>query len=282
MASPIDSARVETPLSPMRRHGLLPILWLLAWLHPAQAADRSFVTSDGVRLHYIEAGQGRTLVLVPGWTMPAWIFQVQIADLSRSWHVVALDPRSQGDSEIAPSGHEPYRRGRDIDELIAHLGDRQVLLLGWSLGVLDALSYVHQFGDGRLGGLVLVDNSVGEDPPPPPPRPTPHAGHGRFRVVPRDVTMRAFVRSMFVSAPTSLYLDRLTEAALRTPPDAAAALLAYPVPRTFWREAVLLHEQAGPVSRDAAAGRAGREFGGAPSGGRERGAARRGPRDVRR
>jgi microsomal epoxide hydrolase len=43
---------------------------------------------------------------------------------------------------------------------------------------------------------------------------------------------------MFRVPPPPGYVDRLTEAALRTPPDAAAELLAYPVPRTFWREAV--------------------------------------------
>ena len=45
-----------------------------------------------------------------------------------------------------------------------------VLLVGWSLGVLDTLAYVHAHGDPALAGLVLVDNSVGEDPPPPPSR----------------------------------------------------------------------------------------------------------------
>jgi len=43
---------------------------------PAHAADMQFTTSDGVRLHVIEAGppQAQTIVFVPGWTMPAWIF----------------------------------------------------------------------------------------------------------------------------------------------------------------------------------------------------------------
>ncbi len=43
---------------------------------------------------------------------------------------------------------------------------------------------------------------------------------------------------MFRRPQDEAYLDRLTDTALRTPPDASAALLAYPVPRTFWREAV--------------------------------------------
>ena len=35
-------------------------------------------------------------------------------------------------------------------------------------------------------------------------------------------------------------MDQLTETALRTPPDASAALLSYPVPRTFWRDAIYM------------------------------------------
>lgn len=208
----------------------------------ARAADGHFTTSDGVRLHYIEAGRGRTVVMVPGWTMPAWIFNAQITDLSRYWHVVALDPRSQGDSEIAASGHEPYRRGRDIAELLDHLGAANALLLGWSLGVLDVLSYVHQYGDSRLAGLVLVDNSIGEEPAPAPVR-QPRIRRGR--PIARDVAMRSFVRGMFVVPPPPGYVDRLTQAALRTPPDVAAELLAYPVPRSFWKDAV--YSTAKPV-----------------------------------
>src|SRR4051812_24072290 len=47
--------------------------------------DRFVVASDGVRLHVTEAGpaNGRTLLFVPGWTMPAWIFAPQIQAFSR-------------------------------------------------------------------------------------------------------------------------------------------------------------------------------------------------------
>ena len=201
---------------------------------PAAAADRFFTSSDGVVLHYTEAGRGQTLVFVPGWTMPAWIWDAQISDFARRYHVVAFDPRSQGASAVAPDGHEPGRRGQDIAELLAQLGPRPVVLVGWSLGVLDTLAYVHAHGDGQLAGLVLVDNSVGEDPPP--------SGGGSGVRHPRHMTheawMRAFVKSMFHRPPSPAYIDRLTEATLHTPESAAAALLSYPVPRTYWRDAV--------------------------------------------
>jgi non-heme chloroperoxidase len=212
--------------------------------NPAWAADGWFTSSDGVRLHYIERGpaggtlddatRGHTIVLVPGWTMPAWIWDAQIADFSRHYHVVAFDPRSQGDSQVARDGHEPGRRGQDIAELIAHVASEPVLLVGWSLGVLDALAYLHSDGDERIAGLVLVDNSVGEDPPPSPMRISRRVA----RRMPRASTMYEFVRGMFRRHQSADYLNRLTATCLRTPESAALALLSYPMPRAYWKEAV--------------------------------------------
>ena len=101
----------------MRRTLLLTTILLLASLVlPVRAADMAFTTSDGVRLHVIEAGSPRaqTIVLVPGWTMPAWIFQAQINAFSRTYHVVALDPRGQGDSDIPPGGYNQVRSSTPV------------------------------------------------------------------------------------------------------------------------------------------------------------------------
>ncbi len=108
------------------------------------------------------------------------------------------------------------------------------MLVGWSLGVLDSLAYVSEYGDRLVAGLVLIDNSIGEDPAPvasrvPGPR-GPRLG--------REEQMRRFVRGMFTRSPGEAYLERLTEDALRTPPAVAAALGNYAVQRTFWKQAV--------------------------------------------
>lgn len=205
--------------------------------------DGFFLTSDGVRLHYLEAGPtgAHTIILVPGWTMPAWIFGPQIAAFAQHYHVIAFDPRGQGLSDVPAHGYTPERRGQDIAELIARQRP-PVLLVGWSLGVLDSLAYVHMHGDAALAGLVLIDNSVGEAPAPVY-RPTPRPRHRR--PVPHDAAMAAFVRAMFREPEPAAYLDRLTDATLRTPEWAARALLSYPVPRSYWREAV--YSTAKPV-----------------------------------
>jgi microsomal epoxide hydrolase len=218
------------------------LLVALLLVRPAAAQSnagmqsRFFVTSDGVRLHYLEAGprQAHTIVFVPGWTMPAWIWRPQIDAFGQRYHVVAFDPRGQGDSDVPRSGYEPGRRGQDIADLIASLDTAPVLLVGWSLGVLDSLAYIRSHGDLKVAGLVLVDNSVGEEPPPPPHPPPSHTAP----VLPHAVVMDRFVRSMFQRRQSEAYLDQLAAATLRTPEPASRALLAYPVPRTYWRDAV--------------------------------------------
>ncbi|WP_298162746.1 alpha/beta hydrolase [Brevundimonas sp.] len=207
-----------------------------------EAESRSFITSDGARLHYLEAGPSgaRTVVFVPGWTMPAWIFEAQIEALSDRYHVLALDPRGQGESEVTRFGYTHERRGRDIGELIDHAAVGNVVLVGWSLGVLDSLAWVADGGADRIAGLVLIDNSIGEEPAPraapaaqrsaaPPPEPTPPERRER---------RTAFVASMFARDPGADYRARLTDQALRMSVEDERRLLAYDVPREYWRAAV--------------------------------------------
>lgn len=205
------------------------------------AEQHAFTTSDGVRLRYLEQGDARaasTIVFVPGWTMPASIWSRQMAHFAPRHRVIALDPRSQGDSDDAPVGasaHTPERRARDIAELIKAADLDRPVIVGWSLGVLEALAYVASQGDAGHAALVLVDNSVGEEP-------APVAGKGpgfttRLRKD-RQATVHRFVRSMFRSTQPEPWLHALEVSALRTPLETSIALLSWPGPRTRWRDAL--------------------------------------------
>ena len=72
-------------------------------------------------------------------------------------------------------------------------------------------------GDGRIAGLVLIDNSIGEEPAPAA-RPRPAALR---RAAPeptpdeRRAMRAAFVASMFAHDPGTDYRARLTDQALR-------------------------------------------------------------------
>ena len=202
--------------------------------------SRFFTTSDHVRLHYIEAGRGATLVFVPGWTMPAQIWIPQIRYLAPQFHVVALDPRAQGESQVAASGYDSERRARDIKELLDALHLDAMVLVGWSLGVLESLTYVRLFGTDHLNALVLIDNSVGEEPPP-------SFDPTFLERLQRDrrATTEQFVRGMYRSSQSEAYYQHIIDQTLKTPTDAAVKLLQSPYPRQMWRE--ILHSVDKPA-----------------------------------
>ncbi len=196
--------------------------------------SRFFRTSDGVRLHILERrpAQARpsapTLVLVPGWCMPASIWSRQLTVFGARWRTIAFDPRGQGRSEVPRGGYTADRRADDIADLLAR--EERVVLVGWSLGVLDALQYVYRHGSDRLAGLALVDNSIGEPPAP--------VGDGQFfrhLRQHREPTVHAFVRGMFHRPQPPTEIDRLVRDALRMPLADSIALLSYPIPRSHWR-----------------------------------------------
>jgi pimeloyl-ACP methyl ester carboxylesterase len=110
-----------------------------------------FKTSDGIGIHYLEAGSGRPIVFIPGWTMPAGIWQKQIDEFSTKYHVIAIDPRSQGESDKQPSGHLPETRARDYKELVDQLGLEQPVLVGWSMACGEMMKYVESYGTGDVG-----------------------------------------------------------------------------------------------------------------------------------
>ena len=205
----------------------------------AEAADpptrsRFFHTSDGVRLHVLERCPARpgpsapTIVLVPGWCMPASIWSHQLAAFGARWRTIAFDPRGQGRSEVPRGGYTADRRADDIADLLAQ--EERVVLVGWSLGVLDALQYVYRHGPDRLAGLALVDNSIGE--PPAPQGGGQFFQHLRQR---REPTVDAFVRGMFHRPQPRTEIDRLVREALRMPLADSIALLSYPIARSHWR-----------------------------------------------
>src|SRR2546428_270462 len=98
----------------------------------AGLTDNWFVTSDSVRLHYLSGGSGPTMVFVPGWTMPADIWEPQLRYFVRSHRVIALDPRSQGASERVSEGNFVRRHAQDVHELLHHLGTGAPLCVAWT------------------------------------------------------------------------------------------------------------------------------------------------------
>jgi pimeloyl-ACP methyl ester carboxylesterase len=116
-----------------------------------------FVTNDGVRLHYIEAGSGKPLVMIPGWSQTAAQFKYQIEGLSDSYRVIAIDMRGHGESDKPNHGYRIHRLSKDVYEFLAGNNLTNVTLAGHSMGCSVIWGYWELFGKERLSKLILVD-----------------------------------------------------------------------------------------------------------------------------
>jgi len=209
----------------MRRRIFSPLILVAVSLSMSAQTPKSasFTTSDGVKIHFMEAGSGKPIVFIPGWTMPAWIWEKQIAEFSKKYHVVAVDPRSQGESDKPTRGHIPETRARDYKELVDHLALKQPVLVGWSMGCGELMKYAEQFGTDNVAGFVLVDGMLWDKPN------SQMFGmmSGWMNQLQQDRRKQAdgFVRTMFKRPQSEDYIKRLVDASVQVPADTAVVLI---------------------------------------------------------
>jgi pimeloyl-ACP methyl ester carboxylesterase len=116
-----------------------------------------FTTSDGVGLHYIEAGSGKPILMIPGWSQTAEQFRHQLEGLSDRYRVIAVDLRGHGESDKPDHGYKISRLAADVHELIEGLDLDEVNILGHSMGSSVIWNYYDLYGPDRLSKLLLID-----------------------------------------------------------------------------------------------------------------------------
>lgn len=120
----------------------------------------SFITNDGVKLSYWEAGQGKPLILVPGWSANGAQYINIMYLLSSQYHVFVLDPRNQGLSQKVDYGNRIARHSMDLRELGEHLGIKSAVYVGHSMGAAILWSYIDLFGTSTMTKVAFVDEPI--------------------------------------------------------------------------------------------------------------------------
>jgi pimeloyl-ACP methyl ester carboxylesterase len=124
-----------------------------------------FHVSQRLRIHYVDWGNesAPTVVLVHGGRDHARNWDWVARDLRRDFHVVAPDLRGHGDSQWAIGGmYAVADFVLDIANLIEALGEKEILLVGHSLGGAISLMYAGIYPE-RVRKLVAIE---GLGPPP--------------------------------------------------------------------------------------------------------------------
>ncbi|MGI9570828.1 MAG: alpha/beta fold hydrolase [Desulfobulbia bacterium] len=119
-----------------------------------------FTSSDNVKLHYLKAGSGPPLVILPGWTQPASGFSKVIACLADSYQCFALDYRAHGKSAKPNYGYRLSRLTKDCHDFLNHIKLKKVVLLGHSAGCAVIWNLIDLYGENQIRALVLCDQMI--------------------------------------------------------------------------------------------------------------------------
>ena len=127
----------------------------------------AFVTVNDVRLFYHEQGDPDlpTVLFVHGTQGNASAWSDTIDALSDRFHCLALNHRGRAPSEGPddPSAYSIEIFSNDLAAFIEQRGIESFGMIGWSLGVRTALSYLQRHGQARARALITVGG-------PPSPR----------------------------------------------------------------------------------------------------------------
>ncbi|MBQ4827411.1 alpha/beta hydrolase [Leisingera sp. HS039] len=122
-----------------------------------------FETSDGLQLHYSDAGEGVPLLCLAGLTRDGRDFRY-FAPHAAGCRMITLDARGRGQSDHDPDfmTYNVLREAQDVLELMDHLELGRAAILGTSRGGLVAMTLAAIAKD-RLVAVIL--NDVGPEIP---------------------------------------------------------------------------------------------------------------------
>jgi pimeloyl-ACP methyl ester carboxylesterase len=121
---------------------------------------------DNVHIDYRVWGKGEpAIVLVHGWACDANYWSAQIDALKSKYTVVAVNLAGHGASEKNRTDWSMGTYGEDVATVVRQIANRQVVLVGHSMGADVALEASRRIGD-RVIGIIAVDSlkSIGLPP----------------------------------------------------------------------------------------------------------------------
>ena len=116
---------------------------------------------DGTRLHYIDKGSGRPVILIHGLRGSLYEFEASITDrLARHCRVIAFDRPGHGYSSPLPSeSHAIADEARTLHSAAVELGLHRPVLVAYSIGAAVAMAYADAFPD-DVAEVVTVSGHV--------------------------------------------------------------------------------------------------------------------------
>jgi non-heme chloroperoxidase len=109
-----------------------------------------------VRLHITDAGEGRAIVLIPGWPLSDEMYEYQYnALINNNFRVIGITLRGFGKSD-KPYGTDNYDiHASDINQVMSKLEIKDAVLGGFSMGGAIAIRYLSTYSGAPVSKLAL-------------------------------------------------------------------------------------------------------------------------------
>jgi pimeloyl-ACP methyl ester carboxylesterase len=111
---------------------------------------------DGVKLHYLIAGQGTPVILLHGYAETSLMWKPLMPLLAERFTVIAPDLPGIGDSAIPAQGLDMKSAAQSMHALTKSLGVEKARVVGHDIGLMVAYAYAAQFPS-EVEKLVLMD-----------------------------------------------------------------------------------------------------------------------------
>lgn len=96
--------------------------------------DSGVVLVNGIRMHYVRAGDGPLLVLLHGWPQTNHCWRHVLPELAKEHTVVAPDLRGYGRTDKPTTGYDKRTMASDVSALVAALGFDSARVVGHDRG----------------------------------------------------------------------------------------------------------------------------------------------------
>src|SRR5258708_18353280 len=138
-----------------------PLFLSTTWSTRASAAAGESIASrtaeiEGVKLHYLTAGHGPSLILLHGYAETSLMWKPIIPVLAARFTVIAPDLPGIGDSAIPNDGLDMKTAAIRMHALARSLGVQQAEVVGHDIGLMVAYAYAAQF-PAEVTKLVVMD-----------------------------------------------------------------------------------------------------------------------------
>jgi pimeloyl-ACP methyl ester carboxylesterase len=162
---------------------------------PAPGAARIAIAPDGVHVQYRVYGAGEpALVFIHGWSCDSNYWREQLPAFERKYTLVTVDLAGHGGTDGNRSDWSIARFGQDVATALSAVPNKQIILVGHSMGGPVALEAARLL-KGRVIGIIGVDTFKSIGAPPP----------GKAQV---DAAIRPF-ETDFIAQTRSLVADHL-------------------------------------------------------------------------